>query len=122
MAVTVPSGLETACLLAGSPTIFCLSSVKATKDGKAFPPKVRPSAAGIISGFPVGVKYAHALLDVPKSIPMIISFFLGFSLLSDSLVYFTLKSQFMIYLVKKNYKFLDLFLNDLYVIMKIVQD
>jgi len=50
IAVTVPSGLDTACLLAGSPTIFRPLSSKATYDGNALPPNVRPSAAGMISG------------------------------------------------------------------------
>ncbi len=82
IAYTVPSGLDTACLLAGSPTSFLPSLSKATYDGNAFPPNVLPSAAGIISGFPVAVITAQALFDVPKSIPTIISFFFfvfGFS-------------------------------------------
>ena len=41
-----------ACLLAGSPTNLCPSFVNATYEGNALPPKVFPSALGIIVGFP----------------------------------------------------------------------
>ena len=69
----VPSGFDTACRRAGSPTILRPPSSKATYDGNALPPTVRPSAAGIISGCPVALITAHALFDVPRSIPMIFS-------------------------------------------------
>src|SRR5512136_704620 len=71
--MTVPSGLLTACLLAGSPTRSSPSFVKATTDGNIFPATVTPSAEGMMTGFPPSMTAAW-LFDVPKSIPMIFSF------------------------------------------------
>ena len=70
------SGLLTACLRASSPTNSSPFFVKATTDGKAFPPPtVVPSALGIIVGFPP-INAAAAELLVPKSIPIILDIFL----------------------------------------------
>src|SRR5437867_8610717 len=70
-AITVPSGLVTICLLAGSPTSNWPSFINATYDGKAFPPIDVPSAACIIVGFPPIMTEAAELL-VPRSIPIIL--------------------------------------------------
>ena len=67
----VPSGLVTACLLAGSPTRSCPSLVNATYEGKDFPPTLVPSALGIIVGLPPSIIEAAELL-VPRSIPIIL--------------------------------------------------
>ena len=72
--MTVPSGLDTACRLAGSPTSNCPSLVKATKEGNAFPATDVPSALGIMVGRPATIAAAAELL-VPKSIPMIFAKF-----------------------------------------------
>jgi hypothetical protein len=48
--------------------------VKATTEGKAFPPTVLPSALGIIVGLPP-ISTAAAEFDVPKSIPIIFPIF-----------------------------------------------
>src|SRR3989338_3816103 len=72
-AVTVPSGFETACLLAGSPTKNWPSFVNATTDGNALPYNEAPSALGTITGFPACITDAAQLL-VPKSMPIIFSF------------------------------------------------
>ena len=74
----VLSGLVTACLLAGSPTRSSPSLENATTEGKAFPPTVAPSAAGIIVGFPP-ITTAAAELLVPKSIPITFVIFLSSS-------------------------------------------
>src|SRR5512136_1961226 len=70
--MTVPSGLLTACLLAGSPTRSSPSFVKATTEGNIFPATVTPSAEGMMVGFPPSMTAAW-LFDVPRSIPMIFS-------------------------------------------------
>jgi hypothetical protein len=75
----VRSGFEIACLLAGSPTNLCPSFVNATTEGKALPPKVLPSALGIIVGLPP-ISTAAAELEVPKSIPIIFAIFFHFFL------------------------------------------
>src|SRR5579883_2372759 len=67
----VPSGFDTACLLAGSPTSNCPSFVKATYDGNALPPTLVPSAEGIMVGLPPIITAAAELL-VLKSIPIIL--------------------------------------------------
>jgi hypothetical protein len=74
IAITVPSGLDTACLLAGSPTSICPSFVNATYDGNALPPRLVPSALGIIVDFPP-IKAAAAELLVPTSIPIVFAIF-----------------------------------------------
>ena len=71
--IIVFSGFNTACLLAGSPTILSPSLVNATTDGNILPPNVEPSAEGIITGLPPS-RYAASELVVPKSIPIITSF------------------------------------------------
>ena len=73
-AMIVLSGLVTACLLAGSPTINSPSLLNATTEGNALPPTVAPSAAGIIVGLPP-ITTAAAELLVPKSIPIILVIF-----------------------------------------------
>jgi hypothetical protein len=77
MAAMVPSGLDTACRLAGSPTSNCPSLVNATYDGNAFPPKLVPSAEGIIVGLPPSITAAAELL-VPRSIPIILAILFTF--------------------------------------------
>jgi hypothetical protein len=67
----VRSGFDTACLRAGSPTKRCPSFVNATTDGNALPPKLVPSALGMIVGRPWSNTAAAELL-VPKSIPIIL--------------------------------------------------
>ena len=78
MCIIVFSGLRTACLLAGSPTIRSPSLVNATTDGNIFPPNVDPSAEGMITGLPPS-KCAASELVVPKSIPIITSFAILFT-------------------------------------------
>ena len=78
-ATIVLSGLVTACLLAGSPTINSPSLLNATTEGNALPPTVAPSAAGIIVGLPP-ITTAAAELLVPKSIPIILVIFYHHSL------------------------------------------
>ncbi|KHO53478.1 MAG: hypothetical protein QT04_C0004G0011 [archaeon GW2011_AR11] len=70
------SGLETACLRAGSPTSSWPSFVKATMLGNALPYAVVPSALGMITGFPPCRTDAAELL-VPRSMPIIFSIFLS---------------------------------------------
>ncbi len=57
-----------------SPTLkkSWLSLVKATYDGKAFPPMLVPSALGMMVGRPPSMTAAAELL-VPKSMPMILA-------------------------------------------------
>src|SRR3989338_11362070 len=68
-ACTVPSGLVAAWRRAGSPTSSWPSLVNATYDGNALPPTLVPSAEGTMAGRPCSMT-AHALFDVPKSMPM----------------------------------------------------
>ena len=56
----------------GSPTSIAPSLVKATTEGKAFPPIVVPSALGIITDRPPIITAAAELL-VPRSIPIILA-------------------------------------------------
>ncbi len=75
--MTVPSGLLTACLRAGSPTSMWPSLVNATTLGNALPYRLVPSALGTMTGRPA-CKTLAAEFDVPKSMPIIfvIIFFL----------------------------------------------
>src|SRR5512137_414054 len=63
MAITVPSGFDTAWRLAGSPTSIWPSLVNATYDGKALPPRLVPSALGMIVGLPASTTAAAELLE-----------------------------------------------------------
>ncbi len=87
IAKIVPSGLETACRFAGSPTSICPSFVNATTEGNALPPRLVPSELGIIVGFPPTIAAAAELL-VPTSIPIVFAIF-SFDLLFAYLVYFS---------------------------------
>ena len=61
------SGLVTACLLAGSPTLISPSSTKAITDGVV----LFPSALGITTGSLPSITETHEFV-VPKSIPIIL--------------------------------------------------